>query len=134
MNINDAFPSKYLKASDLGDATPIVTIDHVTPELVGMKKEQKAVAYFVGKSKGLVLNKTNAMKIAAIAGTAETDEWSGIRVTLYVTETEFQGETVETIRVKVPKAAKTVETPKPMPQPIQPEDLGGPIDDDEIPF
>lgn len=100
MNINDAFPSNYLKASDLGEAQPIVTIDRVEFEAVGRAKEMKPVVYFTGKSKGMVLNKTNSKKIAELAGSNDTDDWHGVAVKLYATEVDFQGETVEAIRVK----------------------------------
>lgn len=105
MNINQAFPSKYLKASDLGDQTVTVKIADVKIEAVGKAQEVKPVAYFEGKTKGLVLNKTNSHKIAQIAGSPETEEWVGVTIAIYPTETEFGGESVECIRVKAPKAA-----------------------------
>lgn len=107
MNINDAFPSNYLKASDLGDRQPVVTIDRVEIEPIGRDREMKPVLFFHGKQKGLVLNKTNSKKIAEIAGSPDTDDWAGVAVVIYATETEFGGETVECIRIKTtkPKAA-----------------------------
>src|SRR5678816_1403114 len=99
-NINDSFPSNYLKASDLAGRAVVVTIDRVEFEPVGRDKEVKAVVYFVGKTKGVVLNKTNARKITEITGSALTEEWVGSAITIYPTETEFAGETVECIRVK----------------------------------
>lgn len=99
-NINDAFPSKYIKASDLRGGQPTVTIDHVAFEQVGRERESKPVVYFRGKEKGLVLNKTNANKITSLLGTAETEAWEGRQIRLYGTEVEFGGETVEGIRVK----------------------------------
>lgn len=103
-NINDLYPSNYLKASDLGDAQPVVTIDRVEVEPVGRGKEMKPVIYFSGKQKGMVLNKTNSKKIAEIAGSPDTDDWHGVRVRLFATEVDFQGETVEAIRIKAPNA------------------------------
>jgi hypothetical protein len=110
-NIDSAFPSKYLKAADLNGRNVVVTIDHVNIEPVGRDKEIKPVVYFAGKDKGLVLNKTNSSKIKQLAGTAETDDWAGVKITIYPTETEYQGETVDTIRVK----AAGTEQPKPAP-------------------
>jgi hypothetical protein len=80
MNIDSAFPSNYLKASDLGDAQPVVTIDRVEVEAVGRDKEMKPVVYFRGKEKGIVLNKTNAKKIADLTGSKDTEDWSGCKV------------------------------------------------------
>jgi hypothetical protein len=82
------------------------------------------VVYFVGKEKGVVLNKTNANKIVAIAGSDDTDDWHGVTVALYATEVEFQGDTVEAIRIKAPAQPKPAAVRKPT------QDL----DDSEIPF
>ena len=133
-NIHDAFPSKYLRASDLGGESPVVTIDRVDFEPVGRAREMKGVVYFTGKTKGLVLNKTNATKIAEVVGSLETDDWPASRVQLYATEVEFQGETVETIRCKAPaNARKPVQKVTQKPTPPEPDD---PMPDtlDEIPF
>ena len=63
MNINDAFPSKYLKASDLQGRNHSVTIANVVTEDIG-KGEEKLIIYFQGHKKGMVLNKTNANNLA----------------------------------------------------------------------
>lgn len=132
-NINDAFPSNYLKASDIRGNEPVVTIDHVAFEPVGRQKEMKAVVYFKGKEKGIVLNKTNATKITQIAGSPNTEDWDGVRVKLYATETEFAGETVECIRIKpAPVASQGRQAAPPPPPP--PTDDAADISDDDIPF
>jgi len=113
-NIYDAFPSNYLKASDLQGRDVVVTIERVEFEAVGREREMKAIVYFVGKTKGVVLNKTNAKKIVEIAGSALTEDWYGTTITLYPTETEFGGETVDCIRVKAPaRVAQPVRRPAP---------------------
>lgn len=130
-NINDAFKSNYIKASDLKSTQVVVTVDRVEFEPVGRDREMKAVMYFVGKAKGFVLNKTNARKITEITGSALTEEWSGHAIVLYPTETEFGGETVECIRIRpVAKAKMQRMTPAP-PPPSEPDEM---IDDSEIPF
>lgn len=135
MNINDAFPSNYLKASDLGDGQPVVTIDRVDVEPVGRGKEMKPVIYFTGKQKGMVLNKTNSKKIAEIASSPDTDDWHGIAIKLFATEVDFQGETVEAIRVKSPKVAANVRRQEPPPPPPEPEnERDSSLDDSDIPF
>jgi hypothetical protein len=100
MRIGAAFPSKYLKASDLQGVEVTVFIDHVAMEDIN-KGEMKPVIYFRGKKKGVVLNKTNSRKIEAAYGD-ETDEWSGQPIILYEAEVDFQGDTVQAIRVKIP--------------------------------
>lgn len=129
MNINSAFPSNYIKASDLNESAVVVTIREIKIEQVGRDKDTKLVAYFQGKEKGLVLNKTNARKIAEITGSQDTDDWPGSQIMIYPTETEFAGETVECIRVKAPSAAKKKAVPvaQPKTEPAE-EDL------DPIPF
>jgi hypothetical protein len=125
MNINDAFPSNYLKASDLGDTQPVVTIDRVEFEPVGRGKEMKPVVYFAGKQKGMVLNKTNSKKIAELANSFDTDDWHGVEVKLFTTEVDFQGDTVEAIRIKSAIGKSAAAKPaKPVTVP----------DEDDIPF
>lgn len=127
-NINDAFPSNYLKASDLKGDEKIVTIAGVDFEEVGRERERKAVVHFQGLDKGMVLNKTNARKITEIAGSAITEEWEGVQIRLYPTETEFGGETVECIRIKAVTKPKMSRMTKKEP------DHAEPVDDREIPF
>lgn len=140
MNINDAFPSNYLKASDLGEGQPVVTIERVDVEPVGRGKEMKPVIYFAGKQKGMVLNKTNSKKIAEIAESPDTDDWHGVQIMLFATEVDFQGETVEAIRVKAPKRAPAPAARRRSPEPEPPTPPAGyvsemaPITEDEIPF
>ena len=98
MDINTVFPSTYVKAADLQGGKVIVTIDHVLIEDVG--GEQKPVVYFRGKDKGLVLNKTNATAISGIYG-VETANWPGGAITLFSTQTEFQGRPCACIRVEM---------------------------------
>ena len=138
-NINDAFPSNYLKASDLKGTQAVVTIDRVDFEEGGRDKEEKPVIYFVGKTKGVVLNKTNSRKITEIIGSAMTEEWQGHAIVLYPTETEFAGEMVECIRVKAVNKAKMQKmTPEPKlkPKPAMMIELDTDNDppDDEVPF
>lgn len=64
MNINDAFPSKYVQASDLNNQECQATIADVRREEVGDDRDLLPVVYFQGRAKGLVLNKTNAFAIA----------------------------------------------------------------------
>lgn len=138
-NIDDAFPSKYLKAGDLKGSEPVVAIDRVDYELIGQQRDRKAVIYFKGKEKGLVLNKTNAMKIVQLSGSGDTDDWPNFKVKLYATETQFAGDTVDCIRIKAatngkPMAAKALPVAPPPPLPPMNDDHGEPLTDDDIPF
>ena len=123
-NVNNMFPSKWLRASDLQGKEPTVTIERMTMEDVEQGKDAQPVLHFAGKDKGLVLNKTNAMNVATIYG-PETDAWIGKNIQLFTTFVDFQGRSVEAIRVKPvqPNAAPAA------PEPAGPHD---PLD--EIPF
>ena len=137
MNINNAFPSDYLKAFDLGDKQVAVTIESV--EMVdigqGRDKEQKILIRFAGKQKGLICNKTNANTIGKLYG-VETDAWIGQKIILQAREVEFAGEMVWAIRVSLQKPAAAAPAPthgvlgKPAnrPEPIQEEE------NPELPF
>lgn len=128
MNINDSFPSKYLKASDLGGRQITVKIDRVEIEEVGRDKERRPIIYFVGKQKGMVINKTNANKITQAYG-QDTDYWVEQEVILFEAMVEYAGDTVPALRIKIPQAAPP-QRAAPARQQAAP---ATPIDDD-IPF
>ena len=127
MNINEAFPSKYLKASDLQGHNINVTIGNVVTEDIG-KGEEKLIIYFQGKQKGMVLNKTNANNIAAIYG-PETEDWVGQPIVIFEAMVDFQGKTVPALRVRAPQPKDRQQAPKAPPPQQQRTDM-----DDEIPF
>lgn len=123
MNINDLYPSKYLSASDLQGREVEVTIGNVVIEEVGKDKEKRPILYFQGKQKGVVLNKTNAHNVGVIYG-PDTEAWVGQRVTLFVVWTDFQGKSVEAIRIRGPQhrtAAPAAPTLAAAPTPAQSE-------------
>lgn len=148
MDIMSAFPSNYVKASDLQGREVEVGISHVTVEEIG--GDRLPVLYFQGKEKGMVLNKTNAMNISLVHG-QNTDNWAGRRIVLFPTTTDFNGRTVDCIRAKGPQhtgqnhqaplgaSAAPLAQPAPAPQPAHnspPTNGGGtPFDlNDSIPF
>jgi hypothetical protein len=139
-NINDAFPSKYLSASDLGGRSATVTIANARIETIGKGTDAgpKIVLQFVGKQKFFVCNKTNAKTIASLHG-EDTDGWLGKSITIAPREVEFQGNMVWSIRVSlqrpveaepvqgVLKVAKAARAPAAA-VPVAPDDT------DDIPF
>jgi hypothetical protein len=100
MNINGAFPSKYLKASDFTDPATY-TIKVVYTEKVGRDDDLKPVCYFGESDKGLILNRTNANILAGLHG-AETGEWKGEAIELYSTQVQFGADMVDSIRLRKP--------------------------------
>ncbi len=99
MLMNEAYPSKFLKAEDLQGRAAKVTIGSVVYETVG--RERKVAMYFQGKERGIILNKTNANAIAAAYG-QDTDQWVGGIIELFPTMTDYQGKQVPAIRVRIP--------------------------------
>ena len=135
VKMNEAFPSKYLKATDLQGREAQVVISSVDVE--ELNKERKLVMYFRGKEKGMVCNKTNANRIAFTYGD-DTDGWIGRPIILYGEVVDFQGKATLGLRVRVPSvAASAYAPPEPTPTvqaastPVAhpPADLN-----DEVPF
>lgn len=105
MKISEVYSSTggFLKADDLGNAKPTVTISDI--ELTerdyndgkGMKKQ--LVLSFVGKEKKLGLNFTNASKIAELIGSPNTDDWIGKTIKLFVEKVKVGTEMKPSIRI-----------------------------------
>ena len=107
INVDNFFQSSTnaLKASDLpaGKQAKVVieNCEAVTFKGDDQKEQQKIRLSFVGKEKGLILNKTNAMTISHVYG-PDTDGWKGKEIFLYSTKVDFGGQMVPAIRVDVP--------------------------------
>lgn len=127
MLISQAFPSKYLRAADLGDKEHTLEIADCVMEAIDEKTgEQKPILYFKGAQKGLVLNVTNANMISHLYGD-DTTRWPGNSLVLFSMMTSFQGKPVQGLRVRGPAGAPMANTPVAAPE--------GPASlDDEIPF
>ena len=141
MKTSEAFPSNYLKAADLGGRAVKVVIEAVTLEKMG--DDRKPVLQFVDKDKTLVLNRTNANRIAEAAGTDEMDDWVGWQITLYACKVDFKGQRVDAIRVddrpgssKGPKAGRRAAAERASAPAEEPPDFEMPPDagDDDVPF
>lgn len=89
MKIKDLFPSKYMTGDDLGGKPWSFKIATVRFEEMHNKqantKVKKAVVYFTGPKKGLILNQTVAEQIAQATGQDDTDNWPGHLITIYPT-------------------------------------------------
>ena len=128
MNVNDTFPSNYLKAADLQNREISVTISHVEMQTIGT--DHKPILFFMGKQKGVVLNKTNAMNIASAYG-PEMDLWQGKPVILFSVWTDFQGKSVQAIRIRpAGNPAQNMQAPMQKPAPRQAD----PDLDEDVPF
>lgn len=101
VNINSAYPTKFLSASDIGEQPRLGTVKTVTFEKMS-DNETKLCVWLNEYDKGLILNKTNANNIADFLG-PETDAWMGHQIVMVTTMVDFQGRSVEAIRVRAPK-------------------------------
>jgi hypothetical protein len=128
MKMSDIFVSKYVKAADLNGKTVTLTIHTLRIEDMQNhqnERERKPVLYFERATKGLVLNRTNAMTIVALYGD-ESDDWVGKRISIYPTRVRAFGAVQDAIRVREEVPA----VPKPVAQAAQVEERLS-LDDDE---
>lgn len=95
-----------LAASDVPDGKEIkVTVkelDTITfPPRDDRPEETKILMTFVGKDKGMALNKTNAGRMTDTFGD-DTDNWVGQEIVIYKESTEFGGKPTMGLRLRVP--------------------------------
>lgn len=119
MKVSDAFPSKYIAASDLNGAAMKLIMGVVEMMEVGREKDIKPCLYFKGAVKGMILNKTNGNCIASMHGD-DMELWAGKEITIYPTSTDMAGEIVPCIRV-LPAGAILPVTPQAAPLPASSE-------------
>lgn len=104
MRKSDAFPSKYLAASDFDNDQTLTIKDWSQEEFEGDKgKENKVILHFEEVDKGFILNKTNWGSIEKIVGSDDTDDWIGKQITLGASEVQFGKDMVWSVRVRTPR-------------------------------
>jgi hypothetical protein len=98
MRTNEMFPAKFLKSED-AKATPIVaTISHVAMELVGQGQDQKKKpVLYLEDQKPMVLNRTNSEVLEEAFG--DSEDWPGHKVKIRCERTQFQGKSVDGLRI-----------------------------------
>ena len=102
MNFELLYPSKYVKASDLGTKDVTKTIKAVKlEELEGVDgtKKAKVIVYFSDSQKMWVMPRTCGESLRVMFG-KETNNWIGKRVTLFSKKVDSFGEEVDAVRVK----------------------------------
>ncbi len=100
MNINEMFPSKYLKGTDLVDRHVDVAIEGVsyTDEF---DEGRKYVLQFKGAKKLLMLNKTNVGILQWLfPEVTDTGGWIGKEIQLYAELVSFKGKTGPAVRIR----------------------------------
>ena len=129
MDVGDIFSGSSLKASDLQGRDVTVTVKGF--EIKEFDDGKKLSLSFMESDKELICNKTNANTIAGLYGGA-IEGWVGKRITLFPTQTDYAGQQVACIRVKL--------NPPP-PEPQSSADIPGtaqlqrdPAESGEVPF
>jgi len=124
INLNTAFPSKYLKAADLNahDPNQPITIARVGTENMTDKKtgeiKSKVIVHFYELAKPLIFNVTNFRSLAKSFGGLLPHEdvsrlWVGQQVLMHTELVPAFGETVNAIRVRpyIPPVTQTLIPP-----------------------
>ena len=129
MKMNEAFPSAFLKSTDvmnLPGGELNVVVESCAMEVVGQGEESNSlpVLRFADKSAGLVLNKTNTNTLVAAFGN-DSEDWAGANIVVYATKVPFKGDMVDGLRVRIPQQ------PQAKPQSAQPEVVNV---DEDVPF
>lgn len=102
------FKSDHLGVADLEDfkeagSNLIFTISHVCQEIgtkVAGRKIDANIAYFNEQIKPLVLNATNSKVMQQLSGSCFVENWSNIKVQLYIDPTaKLKGEVVGGVRI-----------------------------------
>ncbi len=95
-DFDDIYGSKYFSVTDLHGEQPRLKIGKVDVAELKDKDgttKRKFIVYFAGEEKPLVLNKTNAQKLATSFG-KDRSNWIGIIVELYAEMTSLGKEGV----------------------------------------
>ena len=149
---------KYLKGADLQGREVDVVIESIQIANVGDDEERKFVAYFLGKTKGMVLNVTNCEILVGLHGESGAGEDDTQRLTAHYAgkavrlwfdpSVKYAGKRVGGLRFKassLPSTPSPSSHPQPQgvtgyavaldpPLPDDPHAGGGAADDGEIPF
>lgn len=104
MDWRAAFKGNFISAVEFAGKEPTLTIAGIKVVKVEDEKTKKdkdrLVIFFKETDRGWLPCKTNAICLAGIFGSNETDAWLGKRVTLYSTKVDFGKDKVDGIRVR----------------------------------
>lgn len=102
MDVNQMFPSKYLKGAELRGP--------VTVTIAGIRKEQSYkpgegqvdiyVLWCVNATRGIVLSRPLALSISEALGEPDTDKWTGKAITLVPVKMRVGGKDLVAIRAR----------------------------------
>lgn len=88
MNIKTVFPSPWLSTDDIGNRRVEVVIAGAEMTEIHNRrtneKEKRLALRFERATKMMLLNKTQAFRIAELTGQVDTDHWASYRIALRV--------------------------------------------------
>lgn len=93
----------YVGSHDLQPNQEVkVTFDKIIKEQVKTAEgtQECVVAYFVGGSKPMILNKTNMKIISKVFETPYIEQWIGKSIIIYSAKVKAFGELIDALRVK----------------------------------
>jgi len=135
MRFSEALPSKYLSAPDIGKKQVKLVMRNVEIEQLNDGKSAP-VLYFTKARKGLVINKTNGLIIAAAYGD-EMANWTGKEVILFTMKVQYKEKIVDAIRLEIPMPTQTQRAPVVVEDEMPDDTIGDGLPgdpDDDIPF
>lgn len=122
--VDQLYPDPWLRVDDLNGRAYVLTIKRCDIEMVHstIARESKLVAILdIGRTKRLILNKTQCEAVADIAGSRIFDEWPGTKISVR------EGRATNgkaTIVISRPAPTPTaVPIPTPEPEPEEPDEI-----------
>ncbi len=114
MELDELYPSKYLRGSDLQGHFVNVKIERVALERFydqqSRSEIEKLVVYLVGKKKALIAGKSLAYEIAGACKSNNTDTWPDQEFVLFTERKLIFGRELDVLRAKAKVAENATET------------------------
>jgi len=138
MKLTEVYSSSggFLKAADITQPTTatIESYEVFTKDYGDGKGERSQIILsFVGKEKRLGLNFGNALDLAKLIGSDDTDDWINKTIKLYVKTEKISNEMKDVIRIW-PELPEQVTPTTPKPSDNTPAFSGTVVEETEIPF
>lgn len=111
--VKDMYPKKHLTPADLGKNSVNITIERINQVEVFDQKLNRTkkvwAMFFKGKNKYMIMNQTNANKLAEIFDSDDSDDWVGNKIVIYVDNITVGGQPKKALRFTDSPDQDTVE-------------------------
>ena len=101
-DLSELYAGKYYKAADVENKPFKATISRVGIEKMQGDGRSKAVLYFEGRDRGVVLNGSRHDAVCQIAKSNNSDDWVGCEVVVCAGTTNYAGKRVGCVEIKPP--------------------------------